>query len=187
MVLKIARNSLKKNTLSVLYFVKLFKIQLSDARQWYPSEFRTPSKKFKSQSDQKHSPPWKYDGSLCTYLEEEVWVKVLFYPKDERKQFVVNLRQWIQHMEVYVASFFLHSFIQPDGHIHSTIINQPPNISLFKGNIKSKYENITNVIAVRLICAIYTQKSWFIDCPFGVLESVDTVFVIVIVFCNFSS
>ena len=66
-------------------------------------------------------------------------------------------------MEVYVASFFLHSFIQPDGHIHSTIINQPPNISLFKGNIKSKYENITNVIAVRLICAIY----------FGVLESVE--------------
>ena len=57
-------------------------------------------------------------------------------------------------MVVYVASFFLHSFIQPDGHIHSTIINQPPNISLFKGNIKSKYENITNVIAVRLICAI---------------------------------
>ena len=56
-------------------------------------------------------------------------------------------------MVVYVASFFLHSFIQPDGHIHSTIINQSPN-SLFKRNIKSKYENITNVIAVRLICAI---------------------------------
>ena len=61
-----------KKTPCLLYFVKLFKIQLSDARQWYPSEFRTPSKKFKSQSDQKHSPPWKHDGPLCTYLKEEV-------------------------------------------------------------------------------------------------------------------
>ena len=101
----------------------------------------------------------------------------------EKEQFVVNLRQWIQHMVVYVASFFLHSFIQPDGHIHSTIINQPPNISLFKGNIKSKYENITNVIAVRLICAIYTQKSWFIDCPFGVLESVELVTCVCYCYC----